>query len=222
MPALALALALGATVAWLTRDAWAPAGNGTVAGLDIAGVPAIAVLPFTNLSGDPKQDYFSDGLTEDILTELSRARDLRVIARNTTFQYKGKPVDVSKLGRELGVRYVLEGSIQRSDDRLRVTAQLIDSDTGTHIWADRYDRELAELFLVQDEIVNQIVGKIAGSWGAIERAEAKSAARKSSRATPSLRSRLTSAQRDPVRLDARDFCRRRRLVAPSHLARPGQ
>ena len=118
-------------------------------------------------------------MTEDISTELSRARDLRVLARNTTFQYKGKPVDVMKLGRELNVRYVLEGSIRRSDDRLRVTAQLIDTGTGIHIWADRYDREMADVFLVQDEIVNQIVAKVAGSYGAIERAEVNFAARKS-------------------------------------------
>src|SRR5262249_16944690 len=97
--------------------------------------PAIAVLPFTNLSDDPKQEYFSDGLTEDILTELSRARDLRVLARNTTFQYKGKAVDVTKLGHDLGVRYGLEGSIGRSDDRVRVMAQLIDTQTGAHVWA---------------------------------------------------------------------------------------
>ena len=124
--------------------------------------PVIAVLPFVNLSGDPKQEYFSDGLTEDIMTELSRARDLRVLARNTTFQYKGKAVDVSKLGRELKVRYVLEGSVRRTDDHLRVTAQLIDTETGAHIWADRFDREMADVFLVQDEIVSQIVAKIAG------------------------------------------------------------
>ena len=141
--------------------------------------PAIAVLPFVNLSGDPKQEYFSDGLTEDILTELSRARDLRVLARNTTFQYKGKAVDVAKLGRELKVRYVLEGSVQRAGDRLRVNAQLIDGETGTHIWADRYDREMADVFLVQDEIVNQIVAKIAGGYGVIENTEVKSAAHKS-------------------------------------------
>jgi len=171
-------LALGGRAAWLTRDHWAPAGKGGP-GVALADVPAVAVLPFTNLSGDPKQDYFSDGLTEDILTELSRARDLRVLARNTTFQYKGEPVDVMKLGRDLGARYVLEGSIQRSDDRLRVTAQLIDAKTGTHVWADRYDRAMADVFLVQDEIVNTIVAKIAGSYGAIERNEAKAAARKS-------------------------------------------
>ena len=174
-------LALGAVGAWLARDLWTAALKG-VAENQLPAVPkgpAIAVLPFLNLSGDPKQEYFSDGLTEDILTELSRARDLRVIARNTSFQYKDKAVDVTKLGRELNVGYLLEGSVQRSDDRLRVAAQLIDTETGTHIWADRYDREMADVFFVQDEIVNQIVAKIAGSYGAIERAEVNSAARKS-------------------------------------------
>ncbi len=178
VPVLALVLVLGAVSAWITRAHWAPFPK--IAVEDPApSVPAIAVLPFLNLSGDPTQDYFSDGLTEDILTELSRARDLRVLARNTSFQYKGKAVDVGKLGRELGVRYVLEGSIQRNSARLRVNAQLIDTDTGSHIWADRYDREMADVFLVQDEIVNQIVAKIAGSYGVIESSEAKSAARKS-------------------------------------------
>ena len=141
--------------------------------------PGIAVLPFLNLSGDASQEYFSDGLTEDILTELSRARDLRVLARNTTFQYKGKAVDVSKLGRELGVRYVLEGSVRRAGDDLRITAQLIDAETGAHIWADKFDRKMADVFLLQDEIVGQIVAKIAGGYGVIESTEAKSATRKS-------------------------------------------
>ena len=179
MPALA-ALVVPAG-AWLIRDLWAPASKRAPADavLDVPKGPAIAVLPFANLSGDSKQDYFSDGLTEDILTELSRARDLRVLARNTTFQYKGKAVDVGKLGRDLKVRYVLEGSVRRADDQLRVTAQLIDAETGSHIWADRYDREMADVVLVQDEIVNQIVAKIAGSYGAIELNEAKTAARKS-------------------------------------------
>ena len=181
VPVLALMLALGAAGAWLTRDHWVPAQEVATEepAVAVPNVPGIAVLPFANLSGDPKQDYFSDGLTEDILTELSRARDLRVLARNTTFQYKGNAVDVMKLGRELHVRYVLEGSIQRSSDRLRVTAQLIDTKTGIHLWADRYDRDMADVFLLQDEIVNQIVAKIAGSYGVIEIAEAKSAARKS-------------------------------------------
>jgi adenylate cyclase len=173
VPVLALILILGAIGAWLTRDLWGPAPEGA------AEHPVIAVLPFANLSDDPKQEYFSDGLTEDIMTELSRAsRDLRVLARNTTFQYKDKAVDVPKIGRELGVRYVLEGSVRRADDGLRVTAQLIDTQTGAQIWADRFDRKMADIFLVQDEIVSQIVAKIAGNFGVIDINEARSATRK--------------------------------------------
>ncbi|WP_295556235.1 hypothetical protein [uncultured Hyphomicrobium sp.] len=172
-PALAVALALSAIGAWLLRDMH-PAPLSTT-----EDSPAIAVLPFANLSSDPNQDYFSDGLTEDILTELSRARELRVLARNTTFQYKGKAVDVAQLGRDLNVRYVLEGSVRRSGESLRITAQLIDAKTGAHVWADRFDRSLADVFLVEDEIVSQIFAQIAGSYGAIETAEAKSATRKS-------------------------------------------
>ena len=182
VPVLALILVLGAVGAWLTRDLWGPAPEGAAEHpvLGMPEGPAIAVLPFVNLSGDPQQEYFSDGLTEDLMTALSRASsDLRVLARNTTFQYKGKAVDVPKLGRELGARYVLEGSVRRADDGLRVTAQLIDTQTGAHIWADRFDREMADIFLVQDEIVSQIVAKIAGGYGVIEITEAKSAAHKS-------------------------------------------
>jgi adenylate cyclase len=182
VPALALILVLGAVGAWFYRDLWVPAPDGAAEHpvLDAFNVPSIAVLPFVNLSGDANQEYFSDGLTEDLITQLSRAsRDLRVLARNTAFQYKGKAVDVSKLGRELGVRYVLEGSVQRTEDDLRVAAQLIDTQTGAHVWADRFDRKIADIFLVQDEIISQIVGEIAGSYGAIERNEAKAAARKS-------------------------------------------
>ena len=181
VPALALILVLGAVGAWLTRDLWGPVPEGA-AEHRVPGVPegpVIAVLPFVNLSDDPKQEYFSDGLTEDLMTELSRASsDLRVLARNTTFQYKGKAVDVPKLGRELGARYVLEGSVRRTDDRLRVMAQLIETQTGTHVWADRFDRKMADIFLVQDEIVSQIVAKIAGNFGVIEITEARSATRK--------------------------------------------
>ena len=182
VPALALILLLGAGGAWLTRDLWGPAPEGAtehpVPGMPEG--PAIAVLPFANLSDDPKQEYFSDGLTEDLMTALSRASsDLRVLARNTTFQYKGKAVDVPKLGRELGARYVLEGSVRRADDGLRVTAQLIDTQTGAHVWADRFDRKMADIFLVQDEIVSQIVAKIAGGYGVIDINEARSAAHKS-------------------------------------------
>jgi adenylate cyclase len=118
--------------------------------------PSIAVLPFTNLSGDPKEDYFSDGITEDIITELSRFSELFVIARNSSFQYKGKSPDIRQVGRDLGVRYVLEGSIRRGGDRVRITAQLIDASTGAHRWAERYDRELKDVFAVQDELARTI------------------------------------------------------------------
>ncbi len=117
--------------------------------------PSVAVLPFANLSGDPQQDYFSDGITEDITTELSRFSELIVIARNSAFQYKGKAVDIRQIGQELGARYVLEGSVRRSGDRIRITAQLIDAVTGAHRWADRYDRELHDVFAVQDEVARR-------------------------------------------------------------------
>ena len=119
--------------------------------------PSIAVLAFTNMSGDPGQDYFSDGITEDIITGLSRFSELFVIARNSSFQYKGKSPDIRQVGRELGVRYVLEGSIRRAGDRVRISAQLIDAVTGAHRWAERYDRELKDVFAVQDEVSRAIV-----------------------------------------------------------------
>jgi adenylate cyclase len=119
--------------------------------------PSIAVLPFTNMSGDLEQEYFSDGITEDIITALSKIKNLLVIARNSTFTYKGKAVDVRQVSREQGVRYVLEGSVRKAGNRVRVTAQLIDGTTGHHIWAERYDRELKDIFAVQDEIMREIV-----------------------------------------------------------------
>jgi len=119
--------------------------------------PSIAVLPFTNMSGDPKQEYFSDGLTEQIITSLSKFQRLFVIARNSTFVYKGKPVKVQKVAEDLGVRYVLEGSVQKSRDRVRITAQLIDAMTGRHIWTENYDRELKDIFALQDEITIKIM-----------------------------------------------------------------
>ncbi len=184
VPAAALLLVLLAAVGvWLARDRGTPPSGAAVEDKApaVPKIPAIAVLPFLNLSGDAREDYFSDGLTEDILTELSRSRDLRVLARNTSFRYKGQAVDIPKLGRDLGVRYVLEGSVRRAGSRLRVTAQLIDAETGTHVWADRFDREMVDVFLVQDEIVSQIAAKVAGAYGAIESTEAKSAASKSAR-----------------------------------------
>jgi adenylate cyclase len=119
--------------------------------------PSIAILPFTNMSGDPGQDYFSDGITEDIITDLSRFSELFVVARNSSFQYKGRSPDIRQVGRELGVRYVLEGSIRRSGDRIRVSAQLVDTVAGAHRWAERYDRELKDVFAVQDEVSRAIV-----------------------------------------------------------------
>jgi adenylate cyclase len=122
--------------------------------------PSIAVLPFDNLSGDPDQVYFVDGIVDDIITELSRFPYIFVIARTTSFTFKGKSVDVRQVGRELGVRYVLEGSVRRISDRVRITAQLIEAATGNHIWAERYDRNLEDIFSVQDEITAQVVGSI--------------------------------------------------------------
>ena len=123
--------------------------------------PSIAVLPFTNLSGDPEQEYFTDGMIEEIITALSRSKSLFVIARNSWFSYKGKTVDIRQVGRDLGVRYVLEGSLRRSSDRIRVTGQLIDTLTGNHIWAERYDRVLEDIFAVQEEVTRAIVAAIA-------------------------------------------------------------
>jgi adenylate cyclase len=124
--------------------------------------PSIAVLPFTNMSGDPEQDYFADGLSEDIITELSRFRWLFVIARNSCFVYKGRAVDVRTVGRELGVRYVLEGGVRKSGERLRITAQLIEAATGNHLWAEKYDGKLADVFDLQDNITRTIVATLPG------------------------------------------------------------
>lgn len=121
---------------------------------------SIAILPFANLSSDPDQEYFADGMVEDITTALSRFRQLFVIARNSTFVYKGKSVDVRQVGRELGVRYVLEGSVRRAGDRVRLTAQLIDATTGGHLWADRFDGDISDIFDLQDRITERVVGAI--------------------------------------------------------------
>ena len=137
--------------------------------------PSIAVLPFTNMSADPEQEYFADGIAEDIITALSRFPSLFVIARNSSFTYKGRAVDVKQVGRELGVRYVLEGSLRKAGNRIRVTAQLIEATTGMHVWADRYDRDLADIFAVQDEITTAVTVAIAP---AIADAELQRAMRK--------------------------------------------
>ena len=122
--------------------------------------PSIAVLPFVNMSGDPEQEYFAEGVAEDIITGLSRLRWLFVIARNSSFTFKGRNIDVREVGRELGVRYLLEGSVRTSGDRMRITAQLVEAETGNHIWAERYDRAREDVFSVQDEITESVIGCI--------------------------------------------------------------
>jgi adenylate cyclase len=130
--------------------------------------PSIAVLPFANMSGDPEQEYFADGMVEEIITALSRIRWLFVIARNSTFTYKGQPVDVKQVGRELGVRYVLEGSVRKAGQRVRITGQLIDAVTGTHLWADRFDGSLEDVFELQDKVATSVAGIIEPTLQAAE------------------------------------------------------
>src|SRR5258705_5689537 len=137
--------------------------------------PSIAVLPFTNMSGDPEQDYFADGMVEEIITALSHFRQLFVIARNSSFTYKGRAVDVKQIGRELGVRYVLEGSVRKAANRVRITGQLVDAATGAHLWAERFDGGLGDIFDLQDQVTESVVGAIAP---AVEKAEIERAKRK--------------------------------------------
>ncbi|MBK0400985.1 tetratricopeptide repeat protein [Limibaculum sp. M0105] len=145
-------------VDWQRQD---PVAAGALGGpLALPDKPSIAVLPFANMSDEADQEYFADGLTEDIITALSRYRWFFVIARNSSFAYKGRSMDVKQIARELGVRYVLEGSVRKAADRLRVTGQLIDAETAAHIWAERYDRNLADIFDIQDELTQQVVGAI--------------------------------------------------------------
>nr|WP_255606896.1 winged helix-turn-helix domain-containing tetratricopeptide repeat protein [Phyllobacterium sp. 2063] len=154
-----------------------PEPNANVGGsLPLPDRPSIAVLPFHNLSGDPEQEYFGDGVVEDIIAALSHIRWLFVIARNSSFTYKGLPVDVKQVGRELGVRYVLEGSVRRSANRVRMTGQLIDATTGGHLWADRFEGNLDDIFELQDQLATSVVGAIAPR---LERAEIERAKRKS-------------------------------------------
>ncbi|QIG46803.1 tetratricopeptide repeat protein [Nordella sp. HKS 07] len=131
-------------------------------GLPLPDKPSIAVLPFTNMSGDPEQQYFADGITEDIITELSRARGLFVTARNSSFSYRDKAVDVRRIAHELSVRYVVEGSVRRMAGRIRITAQLIDAVSGNHVWSERFDRSIDDLFAIQDELIQTIVATITG------------------------------------------------------------
>src|SRR5205823_6596636 len=168
--AVAVLLLLGAAGwagwRWLTPES---------AGLPLPDRPSVAVLPFANLSQDSAQEYFSDGVTEDLITGLSKVSGLFVIARNSVFTYKGRAVKIRDVGRDLGVRYVLEGGVQRAGSRVRITAQLVDAATGYHVWAERYDREARDIFAVQDDVTHQIVRALsiklsAGERGRITRA----------------------------------------------------
>jgi adenylate cyclase len=164
--------------------AWGPGVEAAASALDAAGSapqtpdrPSIAVLPFDNMSGDSEQGYFADGITEDIITDLSKVSGLFVIARNSSFAYKGKSPDVRQVSRELGVRYVLEGSVRRAASRVRINAQMIDGTTGGHVWADRYDRDIADIFAVQDEVTRTIVGALKVQFTAGEEAKRGSRAK---------------------------------------------
>jgi len=160
--ALVLVIGVAALAVWLWTpwQGWAPAVTSTEAALSLPDKPSIAVLPFENMSGDPEQAYFADGMAEDIITDLSKLEALFVIARNTTFQYKDKSFDVKRVGQDLGVRYVLEGSVRRVGTAVRINAQLIDATTGGHLWAERYDGEMNDIFKLQDQITKKIVGSL--------------------------------------------------------------
>jgi len=152
-----------------------PASRTSASILPLPDKPSIAVLPFTNMGGDPEQEYFADGMVEEIITALSHFRQLFVIARNSSFTYKGRAVDVKQVGRELGVRYVLEGSVRKAKNRVRITGQLVDAATGAHLWAERFDGGLGDIFDLQDQVTESVVGAIAP---AVEKAEIERARRK--------------------------------------------
>lgn len=177
--AVLVAVAIVAAIAWeysgFRFDGIAPIGYPLLA---MPSGPAVAVLPFKNMSGDVKEEYFSDGLTEDIITELARFRELHVLARNATYQYKGQAVDIAAVGRKLGTDYVLEGSVRKFGDQVRIAAQLIDARSGANVWADRYDRKLSDIFAVQDEIAGKIAATITGIGGVVQQAGRQTAARK--------------------------------------------
>ena len=162
MVTASLLVAFAVTVIWRTYSRLPPVLEGVH-----PDKPYIAVLPFVNLSGDPNQEYFSDGLAINIITQLYKMPNVFVIAHQSSFKYRGKPVKIQQVGRELGVRYVLEGSVEKAGDRIRINAQLIDAETGNHLWAERYDRELKDVFALQDEIIRKVVTGIAVevSWG---------------------------------------------------------
>ena len=184
--------------------------------------PSIAVLPFVNMSGDPEQEYFADGISEDIITGLSKLRWFFVIARNSSFAYKGKAVDVKRASRELGVRYILEGSVRRAGNRVRITAQLIDASTSNHVWADRYDGDLTDIFALQDEITRKVVTAIeprlleAEGVRALTRAPADLDAWELVARATSIFSRMTRADSEAAIALYREAVKQHKAYAPAH------
>ena len=189
-----------------------------VIGIDLSlpDTPSIAVLPFANMSADPEQEYFSDGITEDIITALSKISSLLVVARNSTFTYKGRAVDVKQVSREQGVRYVLEGSVRKASNRVRVTAQLVDATTGHHLWAERYDRDLEDIFAVQDEITREVVIALDVRLIAGEQARLWSSGTKNLAAWECVRLSLDLRVTPEDLQEARRLCRRALDLDPNY------
>ncbi len=183
-----MAIAAGLGIWWQLREPAPPAmvaADGTPTDdptLAMPLGPTIAVLPFTNFGGNPEDEYFSDGITEEIITELARFKNARVLARNSTFQYKGRAVDVRDIGRELGADFVIEGSVRRAGETVRVTAQLLDTRDGTHLWADTWERQLTldNIFAIQDEITENVAATVAGTYGVVAMSGASEAMHRSS------------------------------------------
>jgi len=197
----------------------APADESEARGPVKTSKPSIAVLPFVNMSGDPAQEYFSDGITEDIITELSRFRSLFVIARYSSFAYKDRAMNVREIGLDMGVRYVAEGSVRRANNRVRVTAQLIDAQTGAHLWAERYDHDLENIFAVQDEITGRIVTSLVPRIEAEELATAKRKPPEDMRAYDCYlraKSLVDMARGSAAIAQAREYCDRAIQLDPSY------
>jgi TolB-like protein len=180
--------------------------------------PSIAVLPFQNISGDPDQEVFADGMVEDITTALSKLRRFFVIARNSSFAYKGRAVDVKQIGRELGVRYVLEGSVRKSGNRLRITAQLVEAETGNHVWAERWDRDIGDIFAVQDEITERVVAAIEPELYAAEHIRSQRKPPESLDAWECVIRALAAIGRGTpdANAEAEGLCRRAIAIAPGY------
>ena len=190
----------------------------------VADKPTIAVLPFVNMSGEPEQGFFADGITEDILTELSRFRELFVISRNSAFVYKGKQVNVQKVAKELGVQYVVEGSVRKAGRRVRITVQLIDAETDGHLWAERYDRELADIFAIQDEVTSSIVSILPGRVAAAahERVQRKPPKTQPMNACSQVSYYTTVPPRRPMKRHCGCWSARSRSIPAMRMRMPGR